>query len=101
MNSENLILNMGEEVIFAHNQMAGFLSNTSFNTNSLFVAMVIFKNEHCKIQFIWMKQSIHPHPIFSHFSSIVVGNLDHNQTIVEIILGILQVFSLEVQIDHT
>jgi hypothetical protein len=29
-------------------QATGFLSNTSFNTNSLFAAMVILKNKHYK-----------------------------------------------------
>ncbi len=46
-----------------------------------------------QIQFIWIKQIIHPHPILSHFPSAVVGSLDHNQALVDIILGILQVLA--------
>jgi hypothetical protein len=48
MNSRILILKMGEEVIFAHNQATGFLSNTSFNTDSLFATIVILENKHYK-----------------------------------------------------
>jgi uncharacterized protein len=45
MNVERLIFKMGEEVIFAHNQVTKFLCNTFFNTNSLVVTMVILKAE--------------------------------------------------------
>jgi hypothetical protein len=58
MNSESLILEMGEEVIFAHNQMTEFLSNTSFNTNSLFSTMVILKMNIANP--IHMDQAKHP-----------------------------------------
>jgi hypothetical protein len=40
------------------------------------------------------------HPSTSHPFPLFISNLDHNQTLVEIIIVILQVFSPEVQIDH-
>jgi hypothetical protein len=36
---------MGEEVIFTHNQVTEFVFDTSFNTDSLFMTMVILQNE--------------------------------------------------------
>ncbi len=88
---------MGEEVIFAHNQVIEFLSNTSFNTNSLFATMVILKNEHYNP--IHMDQANHPPT--SHPSPLVANNIDHNEALVEIIHDILQIPSPKVQIDHT
>jgi hypothetical protein len=43
MNYESLILMMGNEVIFTHNRVIKFLSNTSFNTNSLFATWSFLK----------------------------------------------------------
>jgi len=87
---------MQEEVIFAHNQVTKFFFDTSFNPDSLFVAMVILKKN--IINPIHMDQASHPptsHP-FPLFISCAVGNLDHNQALVEIILRISRVFSLKV-----
>jgi hypothetical protein len=39
---------------------------------------------------------VHSHPILSHFLSIIIGRLYHNQARVEIILNITWVYSLEI-----
>jgi hypothetical protein len=56
MNFESLILMMGEEVTYTHNQMTKFL----FNTDSLFITMVALQNKHCKFKsYVSNKTSTH------------------------------------------
>jgi hypothetical protein len=50
---------------------------------SLFITIVIFQKEHCRIQSMAIKQTFHLDPIHSHLVRPIIGNLDENQMLVE------------------
>jgi hypothetical protein len=48
-----------------------------------------------------LKESFQLYPIISHLVKVAIGNLDDNQTLMEIIPNIIRVSSPKVWVDHT